>query len=67
MGSMALNLTPCVYPLIPITNAYFGARDDRPQLIGNGLSPIGVLAVTNSILGGRRPDRWSHGGHGRME
>jgi len=25
-GGMALNLTPCVYPLIPITVSYFGGR-----------------------------------------
>ncbi len=33
-GGMALNLTPCVYPLIPITISYFGGRSDRRQLIG---------------------------------
>lgn len=50
-GGMALNLTPCVYPLIPITVSYFGARNDRRQLIGHGLCYIGGLAVTNSVLG----------------
>ena len=28
-GGMALNLTPCVYPLIPITVSYFGGRSGR--------------------------------------
>ncbi len=50
-GGMALNLTPCVYPLIPITISYFGARSDRRQLIGHGLCYIGGLSLTNSLLG----------------
>ncbi len=50
-GGMALNLTPCVYPLIPITISYFGGRGDRRQLIGHGLCYIGGLSITNSILG----------------
>ena len=50
-GGMALNLTPCVYPLIPITISYFGGRSDRRQIVGHGLCYIGGLSVTNSILG----------------
>ena len=50
-GGMALNLTPCVYPLIPITISYFGGRGDRRQLIGHGLCYIGGLSITNSVLG----------------
>ena len=50
-GGMALNLTPCVYPLIPITISYFGARSDRRQLIGHGFCYIGGLSITNSVLG----------------
>ena len=50
-GGMALNLTPCVYPLIPITVSYFGGRKDRRQLIGHGLCYIGGLSLTNSVLG----------------
>lgn len=50
-GGMALNLTPCVYPLIPITISYFGGRKDRRQLIGHGLCYIGGLSITNSVLG----------------
>ena len=50
-GGMALNLTPCVYPLIPITLSYFGGRGDRRQLIGHGICYIGGLSITNSVLG----------------
>jgi len=50
-GGMALNLTPCVYPLIPITVSYFGGRSGKGQLIGHGLCYIGGLALTNSLLG----------------
>jgi len=52
-GGMALNLTPCVYPLIPITVSYFGGRSGqgRGKLIGHGAYYIGGLSVTNSVLG----------------
>ena len=30
-GGMALNLTPCVYPLIPITVSYFGGQAAKDQ------------------------------------
>jgi len=53
VGGMALNLTPCVYPLIPITVSYFGGRSDQGhgRLIAHGACYIGGLAVTNSVLG----------------
>jgi thioredoxin:protein disulfide reductase len=53
LGGMALNLTPCVYPLIPITVSYFAGRDEqgRSGLILHGLLYIGGLALTNSVLG----------------
>jgi len=50
-GGMALNLTPCVYPLIPITVSYFGGRSGKGQLIGHGFCYIGGLSITNSALG----------------
>ena len=50
-GGMALNLTPCVYPLIPITISYFGGRSGRRQVVGHGLCYVVGLALTNSILG----------------
>ncbi len=60
-GGLALNLTPCVYPLIPITVSFFGGRGGRHQasgqsqnrsrLVVHGLLYIGGLALTNSLLG----------------
>ena len=53
LGGLALNLTPCVYPMIPITIAYFGgqAQGKKGNLIAHsGLYVIG-MAVTYSILG----------------
>lgn len=52
-GGMALNLTPCVYPLIPITVTYFGGRTGqaRARIAVHGACYIGGLAITNSILG----------------
>jgi thiol:disulfide interchange protein DsbD len=52
-GGMALNLTPCVYPLIPITVSYFGGRSRNVsgRSLAHGLIYIAGLAVTNSALG----------------
>jgi thiol:disulfide interchange protein DsbD len=52
-GGIALNLTPCIYPLIPITVSYFGGRSGkgRGKLIGHGLLYIAGLSLTNSVLG----------------
>jgi len=52
-GGLALNFTPCVYPLIPITVSYFGGRSAQGKsgLIGHGICYIGGLALTNSFLG----------------
>jgi thiol:disulfide interchange protein DsbD len=53
LGGMALNLTPCVYPLIPITVSYFGGRSGekggRPVL--HGILYMLGLAATNASLG----------------
>ena len=53
VGGLALNLTPCVYPLIPITVSYFGGKTGSAggRLYLHGVCYIGGLAVTNSILG----------------
>jgi len=53
MGGMALNLTPCVYPLIPITVSYFGGLSggSRRRLVGHGLAYLVGLSVTNTVLG----------------
>ncbi len=53
VGGMALNLTPCIYPLIPITVSFFGSKSGHEQgpLLVHGLFYIAGLAVTNSTLG----------------
>ena len=53
VGGMALNLTPCIYPLIPITVSYFGGRSETVQgsKVMHGTVYILGLSVTNSILG----------------
>ena len=55
-GGMALNLTPCVYPLIPITVSYFGGQaakegEGKGNLVAHGLCYMVGLAVMNSALG----------------
>lgn len=52
-GGLALNLTPCIYPLIPITVSYFGGRSGNlggRTPVHGGLYILG-LALTNSALG----------------
>jgi thiol:disulfide interchange protein DsbD len=52
-GGMALNLTPCVYPLIPVTVSYFGGRNGqgRGKLIAHN-SILGVVAaLTGGLMG----------------
>ena len=53
VGGMALNLTPCIYPLIPITLSYFGGRSESVQQgkALHGIFYILGLALTNSTLG----------------
>ncbi len=53
LGGVALNLTPCVYPLIPITAAYFGGRSGtgRGRIVVHGVLYVAGLALTNSALG----------------
>jgi len=53
LGGLALNLTPCVYPLIPITIGYFGGQSQGKK---GGIAIHAVLyvigmAVTYSVLG----------------
>ena len=52
-GGLALNLTPCVYPLIPITISYFGAQGggSKFQSIMMGVFYALGMAVTYSTLG----------------
>ncbi|MBW1806314.1 MAG: sulfite exporter TauE/SafE family protein, partial [Deltaproteobacteria bacterium] len=53
LGGLALNLTPCIYPLIPITVSYFGGKSGKikENRVLHGLFYISGLALTNSILG----------------
>jgi len=53
IGGLALNLTPCVYPLIPITISYFGgqARGRKGNLVAHSVLYVVGMAVTYSVLG----------------
>ena len=53
LGGLSLNLTPCIYPLIPITISYFGGKGERIRghTIVHGILYMFGLAITNSLLG----------------
>lgn len=53
LGGLALNLTPCVYPLIPITVSYFGAQvsGSKSQSVMMGVFYALGMSVTYSSLG----------------
>ncbi|MCH7828045.1 MAG: thioredoxin fold domain-containing protein [Bacteroidetes bacterium] len=53
IGGLALNLTPCVYPLIPITIGYFGGQSEgsTKKLFFMGLSFVLGMSITYSIIG----------------
>ncbi len=53
LGGLGLNLTPCVYPLIPITISYFGgqAQGKKGGIVGHAVLYVLGMAVTYSILG----------------
>lgn len=53
IGGLALNLTPCIYPLIPITISYFGSQGSgtRGQRISLGILYAIGMSVTYSVLG----------------
>lgn len=53
LGGLALNLTPCVYPLIPITIGYFGGQSEgrTSRLFLLGLLYILGMAITYSVIG----------------
>lgn len=52
-AGLALNLTPCVYPLIPITISYFGgqAEGKKGNLLLLSLLYVLGMAITYSVLG----------------
>jgi thiol:disulfide interchange protein DsbD len=53
LGGLALNLTPCVYPLIPITIGYFGGQSEgkTSKLFILGILYVLGMALTYSIVG----------------
>jgi len=53
LGGLALNLTPCVYPMIPLTVSYFGSqRTERPLVVlGRAAAYVIGISVTYSSLG----------------
>ena len=53
LGGLALNLTPCVYPLIPITISYFGGQSEGKKggLLVHAFIYVFGMAITYSILG----------------
>jgi thioredoxin:protein disulfide reductase len=53
LGGLALNLTPCVYPMIPITISYFGgqAQGKKGSLIAHSFLYVIGMAITYSVLG----------------
>jgi thiol:disulfide interchange protein DsbD len=49
---VALNLTPCVYPLISVTVAFFGGRTGRERgVVGHALLYVLGICITFSALG----------------
>ncbi len=53
IGGLALNLTPCVYPLIPITIGYFGGQSEgrTGKLFILGILYVLGIALTYSVVG----------------
>src|SRR5215470_13916892 len=53
VGGLLTALTPCVYPLIPITVSIFGARQAKRRVQAAALSTMYVLgiAATYTVLG----------------
>jgi thiol:disulfide interchange protein DsbD len=56
LGGMALNLTPCVYPLMPVTISYFSAKSltlkpERGGILIHAVLYVLGIAVMNSGLG----------------
>jgi thiol:disulfide interchange protein DsbD len=53
IAGLALNLTPCVYPLIPITIGYFGGQSEgkTSRLVMLGILYMLGMALTYSVVG----------------
>jgi len=76
---LALNLTPCVYPMLSVTVSLFGGQEDtnparafgRASLYVGGIvtmySALGVLAAyTGQLFGGWLQSMWVTGGIGAL-
>lgn len=53
LGGLALNLTPCVYPMIAITVSYFGASEGRTRgqaFVGALVYCLGIV-ISYTVLG----------------
>ncbi len=52
-AGLALNLTPCVYPLIPITISYFGgqAGGKKGSILAHAILYVLGMSLTYSVLG----------------
>ena len=53
LGGLALNLTPCVYPLIPITVSFFGGQTggNSGRVLGLAIFYVFGMAIMYSLLG----------------
>jgi thiol:disulfide interchange protein DsbD len=53
LAGVLTSLTPCVYPLIPITVGVFGAREPhhRARSVALSATYVGGIAITYSVLG----------------
>jgi thiol:disulfide interchange protein DsbD len=53
LGGLALNLTPCVYPMIPLTVSYFGSqKEEKPgAILLKAVAYVLGISVTYSGLG----------------
>jgi len=51
LGGLALNLTPCVYPLIGVTIAYFGNESGAPRkvVVLAGLYVLGIALMFSGV------------------
>lgn len=50
-GGLALNLTPCVYPLIPITIGYFANETGKGSSVLKASMYVLGISITYSVLG----------------
>lgn len=53
VGGLALNLTPCIYPMIPITISYFGGQShgNQRRLFLLAVMYVVGIAITYSVVG----------------